>query len=92
MAFEWHEDKRRRNLADHKIDFVRAVDVFDGRPGYTHHSPRQGEDRWATVAIVEGRFMTVVWTWRDGNRRLISARRSRDAEKRAYRRLHGGGD
>ena len=92
MAFQWDESKRRKNLAAHAIDFLKAVEVFDGRPSYTYYSPRGGEDRWATVAAVRGRFMTVVWTWRGADRRLISARRARDAEKRAYRQLHGAGD
>lgn len=89
MTFEWDEDKRERNLARHRIDFVDAVVVFDGRPVITNYSPREGEDRWATTAVVDGRYMTVVWTQREGNTRLISARRTRENEKREYRTIHG---
>jgi uncharacterized DUF497 family protein len=30
--FEWDEEKLQQNLAKHKIDFLRAALVFDGRP------------------------------------------------------------
>jgi len=38
MRFEWDEAKRRRNLENHGIDFIRAQEVFDGRPALTHPS------------------------------------------------------
>ena len=35
------------------------------------------------------KFYTVVKTWRDETRRIISFRRARDGEERAYRQAHG---
>ena len=35
LDFVWDEDKRRTNLAKHKIDFVDMQALFDGRPDYT---------------------------------------------------------
>ena len=32
MLFEWDENKRRRNVDDHGVDFIDIVEVFDGRP------------------------------------------------------------
>jgi uncharacterized DUF497 family protein len=63
--------------------------LFDGRPVVTFPSPRLGEERWVTVGRVEGKAFAVVWTLRGGNVRIISARRARDGEERAYRELHG---
>jgi uncharacterized DUF497 family protein len=80
--FEWDENKRRSNLAKHGIDFLAACTVFDGRAAYTFATPRPEEPRWATVGLVEGRCITVVWTPRGHRKRLISARRSRDEEKK----------
>jgi uncharacterized protein len=90
MDFEWDEDKRQANVAKHGIDFLRARRVFDGRARLDVASPRGSEDRIATTARLDGRFVTVVWVWRGEHRvRIISARRARGAEEGAYRQLHG---
>jgi hypothetical protein len=88
MLFEWDENKRRRNVSDHGVDFVDVVQVFDGRPTFTYRSPRNDEDRWGTVAIVQDRFYLVVWTPRGERRRIISAYRADDWEIREYRALY----
>ena len=90
MRFEWDEAKRRRNLDKHGIDFIRAQEVFDGRPACTYPSPRADEARFVTVALLLGRCCAVVWTRRGPETiRIISARRARHAEESAYRQLHG---
>jgi uncharacterized protein len=50
---------------------------------------RHDEDRVVSIAEIDGKIYTVVWTWRLENRRIISFRRARDAEERAYRNAHG---
>ena len=90
MDFEWDEEKRRINLAKHRIDFVDASAVFDGRMRLDTGSPRRGEECFATTAWLEGQLITVIWTSRGEDRvRIISARRARDGEERQYRQLHG---
>ena len=88
MEFEWDEAKRETNLIKHEIDFLRMRQLFDGRPMYTALSRRGEEERYVSTGIIDGRFYTVVWVWRGTTIRLISARRSRDGEQRAYRALH----
>ena len=88
MPFEWDEDKRQRNLAKHGIDFAEAEAVFDGRPIVEALSKYVEELRFLTTGVVNGRFYTVVWTRRGNSIRLISARRARDGEDRAYRAVH----
>ncbi len=91
MNFEWDENKRQRNIEKHALDFLDAVQLFDGGLVVSTYSPRGGEDRWATTGVLEGRLITVVWTPRSDNAvRLISARRPRGYERRAYCTLHGG--
>jgi uncharacterized protein len=87
--FEWNEDKRSKNLAKHGLDFVAARLVFDGRATITAPSAHSSEVRYVTTAHIDGKFYTVVWTWRDVARRIISFRRARDGEERAYRQIHG---
>ena len=89
MDFEWDEDKRQANLDKHGIDFSRVSQVFDGRPRMDFASPRAGEHRIQTTAQLTGRFVTVVWTEREGVVRIISARRARNGEERAYRQVFG---
>ena len=72
MRFEWDEAKRLRNLEKHGIDFIRAQEVFDGRPVLTHASPRADELRFVTVAFLLGWCCAVVWTLRGaGTVRII---------------------
>ena len=92
MEFEWDEAKRESNLAKHDIDFLDMRALFDGRPVFTRLSRRSGEERFATTGELRGQLYTVIWTWRGNVTRLISARRARDAEQRAYRSLHGRSD
>ena len=84
VIFEWDETKRLTNIERHGIDFIDAVLLFDGRTVLTLHSPYAEEDRFLVVGILDGRFVTAIWTWRDEGIRLISARSARDGEKREY--------
>jgi uncharacterized DUF497 family protein len=89
MDFEWDEAKRLSNIAKHSLDFLRATKLFDGRPHLDLKSPYPAEERHLRVALLDGIYVTVVWTWRGrDNVRIISVRRSRDDEKGGYQALH----
>jgi uncharacterized protein len=85
MEFEWDEDKRLANLQKHGLDFVDGR----GRPIYTHPLPRLMEQRFVTIGLLNDQFVALVWTERGTATRLISPRRARDGEERAYRALFG---
>jgi uncharacterized protein len=89
MEFEWDERKRAANLAKHGLDLLRGSVLFDGRPHYTYPSLRAGEQRFVSVALVSDEFLALVWTERSAVIRLISPRRARNGEKRAYRAVFG---
>jgi uncharacterized DUF497 family protein len=89
MEFEWDENKRLSNLEKHKVDFMRMKLVFDGRPVTNTENLGGDELRYLTTAEIDEIFYTVVWTQRGETRRLISARRASDAERRNYRSIHG---
>jgi uncharacterized DUF497 family protein len=85
MASEWDEAKRRANILKHGLDFVAAVKVFDGPFIETEDRRRNyGERRYRALGIIEGDILQVVYTWRSERRRIISARRARRNERRAY--------
>jgi len=89
VMFDWDETKRQKNLEKHHLDFRDARLIFDGRD--TVHVPalKNEEARFLSIAIIGEKFYTVVWTWRLSTRRIISFRRSRHGEERAYRQIHG---
>jgi uncharacterized DUF497 family protein len=91
-GFEWDEDKRLSNIAKHDIDFVRAQDLFDGRPLTHLPSTYEAEPRRLTIGVLEGRVVTAVWTHRTEAIRFISVRRARKSEVAVYRLEHGEWD
>jgi uncharacterized DUF497 family protein len=92
VEFEWDEDKRQINIWKHQIDFLRAQQLFDGRPVVERSSERHLELRTLTTGLIDEKFYTAIWTLREGKVRFISCRRAWNGEERAYRELHGGRD
>jgi len=90
MSFEWDENKRQRNLQIHGIDFEDAKEIWQRRvleiqSPQSHH----GEHRLLAIGQTGGRFITVVFTWRGNNRRIISARPARRYERENYQKEIG---
>jgi len=54
----WGEAKRRANIRDHKVDFVDAAQIFDGRPTLTYYSPRNVEMMTARTGRVVTAYLT----------------------------------
>ena len=85
MEFEWDLIKNWRNIEKHGIDFTDAVRIFkqptlevvDNRRDY-------GEKRISAMGMVEDVILYVVYTDRNGIRRIISARRANRRERRKY--------
>jgi uncharacterized protein len=86
--FEWDEQKRLINIGKHNLDFDDAYILFDGRPTISGVSNYPAEIRFITIGRIEQEFFTIVWTWRNDTRRIISYRRSHDVEKRKYCQIH----
>lgn len=90
-GFEWDAAKRDANLAKHGLDLAVACRVFAG-PVLERKDARRdyGEDRIQALGAVEGRVLVVVYTWREGRRRLISARKAKQEERARYAAAAGG--
>ena len=86
MDFEWHDEKRERNLEKHGIDFRDAVRVFQDQHRLWGFDEEHSdfEDRWWTIGMAHDTVLVVVWTERDGVIRMISARRTTTSEQKAY--------
>ena len=88
-SFEWDDEKRELNLAKHGIDFDGAIEVFHG-PIILRRSDRNNEERWTALGYSDNRLIVVVFTRRTDVIRIISARRARKNEERAYRNAEVG--
>lgn len=87
MEFEWDEEKRLKVLDKHGVDFVKAVQVF--RTDHVVMAARSEEEpRFAATACLNGEWYTVIFTVRGDVRRLITARKARENERRAYRSVY----
>jgi uncharacterized DUF497 family protein len=89
-GFEWDEQKRLLNVQRHEIDFLRAKEIWEGPvieslSRQTHH----GEQRFVATGLLNEKLVTVIYTWRGENRRIISARAARPNERENYRKKTG---
>ncbi|MGH6718121.1 MAG: BrnT family toxin [Alphaproteobacteria bacterium] len=84
-ALDWDERKRIANLRKHGIDFVDARHIFQRSTIEVRDARRDyGEDRIGAFGEIGDEVLVVVYVWREGRRRLISARRAGTDERRAY--------
>jgi len=81
MEFEWDPEKARSNEQKHAITFEFATGVFEDIDRTERLDNSSAEERWATVGLVEGIEIYVVYTVRDEAVRLITARRATRNER-----------
>jgi uncharacterized DUF497 family protein len=85
MTYQWDRDKAGANLHKHGVDFADAVTVFSDDLAITIADERFDEERFITIGIdALGRVLVVVYTWRDNEIRLISARKATRYELKQY--------
>ena len=85
MEFEWDEAKSNHNLRRRNFGFDYAALVFAGptidKPDQRH---AYGEVRILAIGAVGGEILAVVYTARDGIRRIISARKANRKERHQW--------
>ncbi len=88
VRFEWDETKAQVNLRKHGIRFADAVAAFEDDAALSREDPDAvGEQRFVATGLDHlGHLLTVVYTYRSGVVRLISARRATRKERQAYER------
>ena len=90
MDFEWDENKRQRNIREHAIDFERAKEIWQGPVLEAPSRQRpHSEERFLGIGQSKGRILTVLFTWRGKNSRIISARVARRDERENYQKEIG---
>jgi uncharacterized protein len=86
MMFEWDKAKNRANIEKHGIDFEDACRIFH----YSvlekiDHRRDYGETRIRVLGMMDCEIVHLVYVLRNGNYRIISARKARKDERRKYR-------
>jgi uncharacterized DUF497 family protein len=86
MEFHWDQMKADLNWKKHGVDFADAVGVFEDDWALTlKDEVVSGEKRCATVGTdFLGSVIVVIYTYRDENIRIISARPATRTERGNY--------
>jgi uncharacterized DUF497 family protein len=88
IEVEFDAEKSERNRLLRGFDFEHAAKLFAGR--YIEQEDGRAdyhEPRLVAIGPIEGRVHVVVYTWRGGNRRIISARKANAREIRSYQAI-----
>jgi len=84
FVFEYDEQKSRRNLKKHGIDFVDAQALWRDPDLLEIPAKTIDEPRFLVIGRIGGRHWSAVVTPRGDNVRIISVRRSRIEEVALY--------
>ena len=78
--------KAAANLKKHKVSFADAEGVLEDPFAVTVEDPdAEGEKRFVTIGLGNaGELLVIIWTERDEECRLISARRATRKERKDY--------
>lgn len=82
--FEYDEAKSRMNLEKHGIDFDRARGLWLDPQRIEIEARAEGEPRFMTVGLLDGKHWSAFITYRGDAVRIISVRRARLDEVALY--------
>lgn len=83
-AFEYDRKKSASNLQKYGIDFDQAQALWQDIDLVEIPSKSKDEPRFLVLGKLKGKHWSAVITYRGENIRIISVRRSREAEVRLY--------
>jgi uncharacterized protein len=84
MSFEYDPDKSVANKAKHGIDFDEAQVLWNDPDWLEIPAKAVDEPRHLIIGVIAGKHWSALVTYRSGNIRLISVRRSRKEEIEYY--------
>jgi uncharacterized DUF497 family protein len=84
ITFEFDENKSQSNLQKHEIDFVAAQQLWNDPDLLEIPAKTVDEPRALIIGMIDGKHWSGVITYRNGNIRIISVRRSRQEEVDLY--------
>ena len=86
MEIEFDPRKAAANLRKHRVSFEEAATcLLDAHALVMEDDRSEGESRWILVGMsARARLLTVIYTLREDNPRLISARKATTKEANSY--------
>ena len=86
IKFQWDEEKARSNSKKHGVELADSVAVFEDEMALTIEDPAaEGEQRFVAVGrAFTGQLLTVVYTLRGKEIRIISVKPATRQERRDY--------
>ncbi len=84
MEIEYDARKNGVNFAKHGVTLDEATEVWNGVVVNISAKNVEGEKRTKTLGAIEGAIYAVIWTERNGKRRLISARKATEKGRSLY--------
>ncbi len=87
QLFEWDDAKAQKNFVKHGVTFFDASTVFGDVKALRFFDVKhsQVEDRWLIIGkSISGYVLVVVYTERQPNTRIISARKANLNEREQY--------
>jgi len=85
--FRWDENKNTENIKKHGVSFMMAARIFSDPCRIEWHDffhSTQSEDRWIGIGLSCCDLLTVIFTEKDDNIRIISARKADKTEEEEY--------
>ncbi len=85
--FQWNEDKAKSNLKKHQVSFEEASTIFNDPLFITFLDEEHSfdEDRYLTIGLSNlNRLLLIAHTDREGQIRIISARKATNHERKFY--------
>ena len=89
MSFEFDSAKSDLNKTRHGIDFIAAQALWDDSELIEIQAKTIGETRYLVIGKIKGKHWSGVITYRNNRIRIISVRRSRTEEVKAYEEYKG---
>ena len=85
MNYQWDDSKSQLNLLKHGVSFSDSAD-FEWELALTFPDVRKdyGEDRFVSLAPMNGRLHAMVWTSRGDEIRIIGIRKANEREEVYY--------
>lgn len=88
MLFEWDDEKEKKNIIKHGIDFSTAARVFEdvNRLEFFDETHSDDEDRYITIGQINGVAVIIMLVYTERKRaiRIISARKATRQEEVKY--------
>lgn len=86
MNYQWDPKKAASNLRKHGVEFADAIGIFEDDWALTIEEQHiEGEQRFVSIGLdFLGRLIVVVYTYRNDDIRIISARRATKRERKSY--------